>query len=165
MSTATAIAPLHRTDVQALYDAGDEKVIEALEDCLSILGDLFRRHSGSMFDVQFMDEGLALRVFHESLQALRDVDPLWQRMVTNLQVYLALKARAESEGPTGSVRASAIAAGMCSVNSGRSSLNIPRCCAPPNPCHNRSFNRPSVERSAPCDAKAPAVTSTAGAFL
>jgi hypothetical protein len=110
MTAETGIAPLHRNDVQALYDARDETSIEALEDCLSILGDLFRRYTGSMFDVQFMDEGLALRVFHESLQPLRDAEPHWQRMTSNLQTYLALKARAESDGLTAPVRASAVAA-------------------------------------------------------
>ena len=110
MSTRTGIAPLTRADVAALYDSCCEDVRDALSTALSVLDDLYQRHTGSMFGVRFLDEEVALTLLKECLDKLKDHDPYWQRIVENAERYLSLSEMARQDGLTEAVRERAQAA-------------------------------------------------------
>lgn len=110
MTTSTGVAPITRAEVAALYELQGEDVREALEDCLALLADLYQRHTGSMFNVNFPDEEVALKLLDEAIETLKDVDPFWQRMVQAADAYLALRAMIETHGPIVALRERAQAA-------------------------------------------------------
>lgn len=109
MDSTVDLAPLGERDIELLYGPGMDDILDAFDDGLLVLRDLFLRHTGSWFGIQFPEEDHALRVVDDRL-ALLPPGPHRERIEQDLRAYLQLRDTSEREGPSPRTEAAARAA-------------------------------------------------------
>jgi hypothetical protein len=99
MTMRTGVATFTRDEIEELNAPANRRVRSLVVGSLSLLGDLVRRYTGSMFMVQFPEEEVALRLLHRRLEALREYEPYWRRMAETVECYWRVRRVFEMHGP------------------------------------------------------------------
>jgi hypothetical protein len=90
---------IRRAEIARLHEPHNEALREEVEESLSLLHSLFSRYGSTGHRWFDLDEDAALRELHRHIDALRDHDPYWRRILEDVERYLRLREQSTRSGP------------------------------------------------------------------
>jgi hypothetical protein len=85
-------------EIAFLQQPRNRELQDQVASCLSLLGDLVQRYTGSMFLVMIPEEDLALSYLERTMAALTGRKPLEENIRAGLDAYRRIRALAEEQG-------------------------------------------------------------------
>jgi hypothetical protein len=91
---------ISRAEIARLHEPQNKDLREQVEESLSLLHGLFSRYGSDGHRWFDLDEDQALRELHLRIDALRDHDPYWRRILEDVDRYLRMRDDHSKAGPS-----------------------------------------------------------------